>query len=54
MLDGDGFFQRLPGYPADLGLSFRDIGEIISQSPLAAHGYYKNPDTTAGSSYFDE
>jgi long-subunit acyl-CoA synthetase (AMP-forming) len=55
----------LPGNPADLGLSFGDVGEIICQSPLAAHGDYKNPEATTVSfgvgwfctsdlGYFDE
>ena len=36
----------MPGNPADLGLPFGDVGDIICQSPLAAHGYYKNPEAT--------
>jgi fatty-acyl-CoA synthase/long-chain acyl-CoA synthetase len=46
-------------------VKFGDIGEIICQSPLATHGYYKNPDATNASfrdgwfytgdlGYFDE
>ena len=49
------------GNPAKVG----DVGEIICQSPLATHGYYKNPEATNGAflngwfytgdlGYFDE
>jgi len=49
------------GKPVKVG----DVGEIICQSPLATHGYYKNPDATTASfrdgwfytgdlGYFDE
>jgi acyl-CoA synthetase (AMP-forming)/AMP-acid ligase II len=49
------------GKPVNVG----DVGEIICQSPLATHGYYKNPDATNASfkdgwfytgdlGYFDE
>ena len=49
------------GQPVKVG----DVGEIICQSPLATHGYYKNPDATNASfrdgwfytgdlGYFDE
>ncbi len=49
------------GKPVPLG----DVGEIICQSPLATHGYYKNPDATGAAfrngwfytgdlGYFDE
>ena len=55
----------MPGKPGDLCLTFGDVGEIICQSPLATHGYYKNPDATTASfrdgwfyagdlGYFDE
>jgi long-subunit acyl-CoA synthetase (AMP-forming) len=50
------------GHP---GLSFGDVGEIVCQSPLATHGYYKIPEATTVSfrdggfytgdlGYFDE
>ncbi|HWH76122.1 MAG TPA: AMP-binding protein [Candidatus Binatus sp.] len=49
------------GQPVKVG----DVGEIICQSPLATHGYYKNPEATSASfrdgwfytgdlGYFDE
>lgn len=49
------------GQPVKVG----EVGEIICQSPLATHGYYKNPDATSASfkdgwfytgdlGYFDE
>lgn len=49
------------GQPVNIG----DVGEIICQSPLATHGYYKNPEATSASfrdgwfytgdlGYFDE
>lgn len=33
------------GAPVKVG----EVGEIICQSPLAAHGYYKNPEATNAS-----
>jgi len=33
----------------DQGLKVGEVGEIICQSPLATHGYYKNPEATSAS-----